>query len=232
LPKTIVIHHRHGGTTKSRQTPLPIAKEMDKEFLFAHALSLWRTIEMEGRAFPANNISVAVTGFSDVEDGVQGIKAFLVKDFSVVRNLNSSEVEVLGKRKRHESAGITKFLSQKNEDNSREGEPAIPQFQREDVQSEIEQEVKRNDEDEDDRVDDATYSCHKCRRRIPLEELEVHEDYHVALELSRRSPIQSSKPAIGLPTRNLDTKEGKRPIQRKGRKEEKGQMKLEFSRPA
>jgi DNA polymerase eta len=229
LPKTIVIHHRHGGTTKSRQTPLPIAKEMNKEFLFAHALSLWRTIEMEGRAFPANNISVAVTGFGDAEDGVQGIKAFLV---SGARNLNSSEVDVLGKRKRHESLGIPKFISQSDEDNNREGEPAMPKFQSEDVQSELEQAVKVYDEDRLDHIDDATYSCHKCRRRIPLEELEVHEDYHVALELSRRSPIQSSKPAIGLPTRKLDTKEGKRPIQRKGRKEEKGQMKLEFSRPA
>lgn len=205
---------------------------MDKEFLFAHALSLWRTIEKEGRTFPTNNISVAVTGFGDVEDGVQGIKAFLVKDFSVARNLNSSEVDVLGKRKRRESVGITKFLSQKDEDNSREGETAIPKFQPEDVQGGLEQEVKVNDEDGLDGIDEATYSCHRCRCRIPLEELELHEDYHVALELSRRSPIQSTKLTVSLQTKKPDTKESKRPNQRKGKKEEKGQMKLEFSRPA
>src|SRR5271170_282421 len=41
IPKTITIHHRHAGTTKSRQAPLPVAKVMGKEFLCTHALSLW-----------------------------------------------------------------------------------------------------------------------------------------------------------------------------------------------
>ena len=227
LPKTIVIHHRHGRTRKSRQAPLPVASAMDKEFLFAQALSLWHVIEMEGRAFPANDINVALSGFGDVEDGVQGIQAFLVKTPSSAISPNPAKIEGLGKRKRAESSEITKFFSRKVQDSLVEN--SVPMVRNEQGDDLHEDDPTEDREDVDD-LADTTYSCQKCGSRIPLEEMEVHEDYHVALELSKALPSPPQKAATGRHAKNQDPKETRKHRPKKGRKEEKGQMKLEFSK--
>ena len=213
LPRTITIHHRHGGTTKSRQSPLPAVKEMGNEFLYTHALSLWRGIEAEGHAFPANNISVAVSGFGDVEDGVQGIQGFLVP---VVQAKNSIKTEVvkqstpdvLGKRKREED-GIAKFLTRKEEFT-----PPLMERVKEDIMEGDEMETED------------TYVCSKCHKHIPLQEMEQHEDYHVALELSKGSPIRAPPPAQ-VKAKPISKEEKKGP-KKKTKPVEKGQRRLEF----
>ena len=227
LPKTIVIHHRHGRTTKSRQAPLPVARAMDKELLFAQALSLWHMIEMEGRAFPANNISIALSGFGDVEDGVQGIQAFLVKTPSSTISPNPAKIEGLGKRKRAESSGITKFFSQRVQDSLAEtSEPIV----RNEQGNDLHEDDPREDREDVDDLDDTTYLCQKCDSRIPLEEIEVHEDYHVALELSRGLPSPPQKAGTGQHAKKQDPNETRKHRPKKGRKDEKGQMKLEFTK--
>ena len=213
LPKTITIHHRHGGTTKSRQAPLPVAKEMGKEFLYTHALSLWRGIEAEGRAFPANNISVAVSAFGDVEDRVQGIQGFLVPGVqkthtsSKVEAVKPMNTEVLGKRKR-EDEGIAKFLTKKEE-------------------STPPPELKTEEGVESEEMDmGETYVCSKCHKHIPLQQMEEHEDYHMALELSKGSPVRAPPPSQ-LKTKPISKEEKKGP-KKKTKPVEKGQRRLEF----
>jgi len=221
LPRTLTIHHRHGGSTKSRQVPLPMAKEMDKEFLYIHALSVWRVIEAEGRAFPANNISVAISGFGDVEEGVQGIQGFLVKGLQSQKALIKGQErgnEVLGKRKRDE-AGIARFFPHK--DDTSQGHPNL-EGQDEAILLETEMEFQPDAELE---FDD-TYICSRCQKSIPIEETEVHEDYHLALELSKGSPIRAT-PATQGRGQTIGKEEKKGP-RRKQKVVEKGQRKLEF----
>lgn len=248
LPRTITIHHRHGGSTKSRQAPLPTVKEMGKEFLYTHALSVWRGIEAEGRAFPANNISVAVSGFGDVEDGVQGIQGFLVPGVqtshtSKLEVKRESTVEMSGKRKRDDD-GIAKFLMKKEETTP------PPQEQ---VMQEVEDVLgKRNWEDDgiakilmkkeestpplvplkdeieehDEMETGDTYVCSKCHKHFPLQEMEEHEDYHVALELSKGSPIRA--PSLSQAKTKAISKEEKKGPKKKIKPVEKGQRRLDF----
>jgi DNA polymerase eta len=221
LPRTLTIHHRHGGSTKSRQVPLPMAKEMDKEFLYIHALSVWRVIEAEGRAFPANNISVAISGFGDVEEGVQGIQGFLVKGLQSQKALIKGQErgnEVLGKRKR-DDAGIARFFPLKDDTSS--GHPSL-EGQDEAIPLETEMEFQPDAELE---FDD-TYICSRCQKPIPIQETEVHEDYHLALELSKGSPIRATPATQGRG--QAIGKEEKKGPRRKPKVVEKGQRKLEF----
>lgn len=202
---------------------------MDKEFLYGQALNLWRVIEMEGRAFPANNISVAVTGFDDVEDGVQGIQGFLVKNPSSSRSLNSAKSEVVGRSKRDESPGITKYFSQTVGDSLAREKRSMKE-QGEDYKDDLETEDRENDREDTIEPDDTSYSCQKCGVRITYNEMEMHEDYHVALELSRESPPPPTKAGIDSQPKKREMKEPSKPQVKRGKREEKGQMKLEFSR--
>jgi hypothetical protein len=186
---------------------------MDQEFLFTHALSLWRVIEAEGRAFPAINISVAVSGFGDVEDGVQGIKGFLIQGSKTNTGSlsHSAPVEVLGKRKRDDS-GIAKFFPKKDDSSPEHVIGAEDGSVLEDVEM-----VDHGGE---------TYLCPRCQKQILLEEMEVHEDYHVALDLSKESPIRAG-PAGQSKAKELPKNE-KKGVKKKGKPVEKGQRKLEF----
>ena len=205
LPRTVVIHYRHGGTTKSRQAALPMAKDMDKGFLYLHALNLWRGIE----AYPTNNISVGLSGFGDVEEGVQGIQGFLVRGQQNQAQWQDRN-EILGKRKR-DDPGIARFFSKKDD-----ASPEEPDFGEQSgfVPSDMEGDTAE------------TYTCAQCQKAIPIPEIEVHEDYHVALELSRVSPIRPAPTTQG--TGKVMAKEEKKGPKRKEKAVEKGQRRLEF----
>jgi DNA polymerase eta len=193
LPKTITIHHKHRSVAKSRQASLPLTKEFNKDFLFTHALSLWRAIEAEGRTFPTHYISIGLSGLGDVEDGVQGIQGFLVAGKgNTIRKEN-----VPTKRKREDETGIAKFFAKTDR---------------------VKPDVDEAEVDFDD-----SYICSKCRTRIPIEEVDVHDDYHVALELSRESVSPVKKVS---PVKSKDEKKGSKKV----KTVEKGQKRLEFGR--
>jgi len=78
-PKTINLHHRHGGQIKSRQGPIPQGKAIDESLLFDLAKTLLSQIIQEGSVWPCANLSLSVGGFEDGVTGNMGIGAFLVK---------------------------------------------------------------------------------------------------------------------------------------------------------
>jgi DNA polymerase eta len=78
-PKVINLHHRQGGQTKSRQSPIPQGKIIDEPGLFDLAKNLLSQIILEGKVWPCANLSLSVTGFEDGITGNMGIGSFLVK---------------------------------------------------------------------------------------------------------------------------------------------------------
>lgn len=78
-PKTINLHHRTGGQTRSRQAPIPQGKKLDESGLFNLAQTLMGQIILEGNAWPCSNISLSVGGFEDGVSGNMDIAGFLVK---------------------------------------------------------------------------------------------------------------------------------------------------------
>jgi DNA polymerase eta len=78
-PKTINLHHRQGGQTRSRQSPIPQGKIIDEASLFDLAKTLLSQIVQEGRVWPCANLSLSVGGFEDGITGNMGIGSYLVK---------------------------------------------------------------------------------------------------------------------------------------------------------
>lgn len=78
-PKTINLHHRQGGQTRSRQGPIPQGKLIDEASLFDLAKTLLSQIVQEGRVWPCANLSLSVGGFEDGITGNKGIGSYLVK---------------------------------------------------------------------------------------------------------------------------------------------------------
>jgi len=78
-PKTINLHHRQGGQTRSRQAPIPTGKLIDEALLFELAKNLFAQVIVDGRAWPCANLSLSVGGFEDGVTGNRGIGGFLVR---------------------------------------------------------------------------------------------------------------------------------------------------------
>ncbi|KAH7390233.1 hypothetical protein BKA64DRAFT_117940 [Cadophora sp. MPI-SDFR-AT-0126] len=119
-PKTINLHHRQGGQTKSRQAPIPSGKKIDEVGLFELAKNLLGQIILEGRVWPCANLSLSVGGFEDGISGNMGIGAFLVKGDeakALQAELRESSVGDSGserpdKRRRIDtSSGIKRFFA-------------------------------------------------------------------------------------------------------------------------
>jgi len=118
-PKTMNLHHRHGGQTRSRQAPIPQGRKIDEAILYDLARTLMGQVVLEGRVWPCSNISLSVGGFEDGISGNMGIGAFLVKGEdarAVHSNPNESSAADKGqerpdKRRRLESStGIQRFF--------------------------------------------------------------------------------------------------------------------------
>ncbi|CZS98079.1 probable DNA polymerase kappa [Rhynchosporium graminicola] len=80
-PKTINLHFRQGGQTRSRQGPISSGKKIDEVGIFELAKNLLGQIILEGRVWPCANLSLSVGGFEDGVSGNMAISAFLVKGY-------------------------------------------------------------------------------------------------------------------------------------------------------
>ncbi|KAH7158225.1 hypothetical protein B0J13DRAFT_651063 [Dactylonectria estremocensis] len=78
-PRTINLHHRHGGQMRSRQGPIPQGKSLDEQTLLELAKDLLTQIISDGKVWPCTNLSLSVGGFEDGVKGNMGIDGFLVK---------------------------------------------------------------------------------------------------------------------------------------------------------
>ena len=121
-PKTINLHHRQGGNTKSRQAPIPKGRAITEEVLFELARNLLTQIIAEGKAWPCGNLSLSVGGFEDAISGNRGIGSFLIKVEEAkameptintsAPSQNTSDVSQAqsGKRRRLDNGAIQRFL--------------------------------------------------------------------------------------------------------------------------
>ncbi|KAM0414611.1 hypothetical protein ACHAPT_013550 [Fusarium lateritium] len=124
-PRTINLHHRHEGQTRSRQSPIPQGKALDADCLLDLAKDLLGQTIAEGRVWPCANLSLSVGGFEDGVKGNMGIDAFLVKG-EEAEAMRSSTPESRSastgpdhtvKKRRAEEAGIQRFFSKRPSNN-------------------------------------------------------------------------------------------------------------------
>ncbi|KAG5929041.1 hypothetical protein E4U42_007352 [Claviceps africana] len=126
-PRSINLHHRHAGHTRSRQGPIPTGKAINEDFLFHLAKELLGQIVSEGNVWPCANLSLSVGGFEDGVKGNLGIDAFLVKNDpgTYPRSRSPSSRPDEGeqrsyKKPRKQNSGIQRFLSRESEEKSGE----------------------------------------------------------------------------------------------------------------
>ncbi|EMC93818.1 hypothetical protein BAUCODRAFT_36277 [Baudoinia panamericana UAMH 10762] len=119
-PKTINLHHRQGAQTRSKQSPIPMGRQITEDGLFELAKNLLAHVIVDGRAWPCANLSLSVGGFENGVTNNKGIGGFLVHgdEAKALRGGHgardgSDRAQTPPSRKRRrtdEAGGITKFF--------------------------------------------------------------------------------------------------------------------------
>ncbi|POS72209.1 DNA polymerase Eta [Diaporthe helianthi] len=253
-PRSINLHHRHGGQTRSRQGPIPQGKPINKELLLELAKNLLNQVVLEGKVWPCANLSLSVGGFDEGITGNMGIGAFLVKGEeaqSLKRSSREGSVEEPPskqpeKHRKFEKEGIQRFFSRsattRYGDEDRAMNPAtgwvtrgetsdkhvgnsMPEWDPADA-------VARNEASKDSQLQEpSTYLCRRCDTVCEdAEELQCHQDEHLArdfYEEERGSHTFAGNSALATTGNSKGASATtKRPAKRK--KMEAGQSKLNF----
>jgi DNA polymerase eta len=229
-PKTINLHHRQGGTTRSKQIPIPQGKTVTEQILFELSKSLLAHVVVDGRAWPCANLSLSIGGFEDAAVGNMNIKGFLVSAENTKRkesvgpqdleNEFDSEDEHERKRpKTDRDYGIKRFLGDQSHQTSSntatiDTGAGAPQLEKSSY-----------------KYVDGISVCNQCGIATAEEDKTEHADWHFAMELDEASrslvqPISLSKhqhttPGIGNTGKGRGRGSTKAKI-------EKGQQRLMF----
>ncbi|GKT66595.1 impB/mucB/samB family protein [Colletotrichum tofieldiae] len=248
-PRTINLHHRHGGQTKSRQGPIPQGKTLDEQALFELAKNLLNQIMAEGSVWPCANLSLSVGGFEDGVTGNMGIGAFLLKgeEAQALRqgsreasHPSTSEEMPFTKRRRTDGGAIDRFFTRNvstddeppftnvtAENDLKPREEAMPGGRSAATPTSLVQGFNTSSH----QTPITVFVCSRCHARFETpEEHQSHKDWHFAKDLQDE---ERGKPAFvnrSSATRNSGTKPSGASAKRGGRggKLEQGQSKLKF----
>ena len=212
-PKTINLHHRHAGQTRSRQAVIPSGKKIDEMMLFELAKTLMRQTLAENQVWPCSNLSLSVGGFEDGPTGNRGIGSFLLKgDEAKVMSLGAQQHGRLEsadehdrpvKRQRTGEDGIQRFLA-RSETTSADSEEqdtlneTTPYHMNEYLGGETAAAQSSGlspnllgsgpacqvgDSTEHRSLQANQGQCERCGKILPVEDMDEHNDWHFAKDL-------------------------------------------------
>ncbi|KAI1395039.1 sister chromatid cohesion protein Eso1 [Hypoxylon fuscum] len=198
-PKTINLHHRMGGQTRSRQSSIPQGKILDEATLFELAKNLFSQIIQEGRVWPCANLSLSVGGFEDGITGNRGIGAFLLKGDEARESKVFSREESVGpststherpeKKRRVDNPGIQRFFPKRDGSSGggAGGERSFDDNVVDAVNPQIETKGASPNRAESHHLSPITdyfEVCARCDARLEdAEALQSHLDWHLAKDL-------------------------------------------------
>ncbi|KAJ2998649.1 hypothetical protein NUW58_g253 [Xylaria curta] len=233
-PKTIHLHHRSAGLTRSRSSGIPQGKPIEEMILFDIAKHMMSQIVSEGRVWPCSNLSLSVGGFEDAITGNMGISTFLLKGdearvskvISRDSPLDLSSHEPQEKKTRLENPGIQRFFPKKEASTGGDGEGF--DHTHVDVEGRVSHLRSRQ-------VPITDYMCSRCNAGLEsAEALQSHNDWHMAKDIQDeergKSTFASSKPAVPRSQNNATLTPRKKPPGSGGggKRLEQGQSKLKF----
>ena len=252
-PKTMNLHHRQGGQTRSKQLPIPSGRKIDEESLFDLARTLLSQVIVDGRAWPCANLSLSVGGFEDGITGNRGIGGFLVRG-NEAKTVNSAQRSQHGpdpldedfrpekRRKVADDINIQRFFSKSESTEEYDEEfGAERNFQTPkhdnvaDIGDQHSSDIEQDNQLKEQQLHpegSELYFCKACQKSIPRVEEEEHQDWHFAKSLQEEVQHQISPSTVSHPNSNavVKPKRGSNGSVKTGRggKPQRGQSKLAF----
>ncbi|KAI1178877.1 impB/mucB/samB family protein [Nemania sp. FL0916] len=239
-PKTIHLHHRSAGQTRSRSSSIPQGKPLEEAILFDLAKQMMTQIVSEARVWPCANLSLSVGGFEEGITGNMRIGTFLIKGdearpskvTSRESPLDPSSHEPQEKKRRLGSSGIQRFFPKREPSTAEDGDGRTDAMLSDHTRQSMEHRVS---ESYSRQVSITDYMCSRCNAGLEsAEAFQSHNDWHFAKDLQDEERGKSTFASGRLPvprgqknTTSLPRKKASGGVDG-GKKAEQGQSKLKF----
>jgi DNA polymerase eta len=235
-PRTIALHCRHAGQTRSRQSAISQGKVLSEDVLFELSKTLFSQILAEGSVWPCANLSLSVGGFEDGVKGNMGISSFLVKGeeaqmlkqkTDVSRNAAPPQVrENPAKKRRHDGSSIQRFFTRnsplegehdaESPATDSASEPDLPRGRDDPVSDSWEisgepysGEAFHKATGTPGGIAGASYNCSRCSTGFHTPEgLQSHMDWHMAKDLQEEEERVNSTFAGKTPISRTPAQKG------------------------
>lgn len=242
-PRSINLHHRHAGQTRSKQNPIPPGKVIDEESLLYLAKDLLGQIIADGKVWPCANLSLSVGGFEDGIKHNMGIGGFLIKgeEAALARSKSpdkrAAETETQSNKIPRIAGGrIQRFFSK---DSPSMVEPSTATTGGGDMSNQMPGNVPFRDSRATNATDKADapgqsritdFLCPRCEVAFAdVEQLQSHEDWHMAKDIQEEERVNHTLAQKPPASRNPVLKgAGAASRRTRGGKLEQGQQKLNF----
>ncbi|EGR50009.1 uncharacterized protein TRIREDRAFT_59417 [Trichoderma reesei QM6a] len=255
-PRTINLHHRHAGQTRSKQSPISPGKALDEQALFNLAKDLLHQIMAEGDVWPCANLSLSVGGFEEGVKGNMAIGAFFKKRDEVPPPLPPTDTIPEGRTaeqpsKKHrldEVRSIQRFFAKRPAGDAASlganGQLHVEQLPADDTSSfwldhgsegadtgGPGSRSSHNTTGPEDSAQFAIYACARCKAGFSDEvSLQSHQDWHFAKDIQDSERVPSTSSQQPTPSRSHTSRSSGSASKRGrgGSKLEQGQSRLKF----
>lgn len=199
-PRTMNLHHRHEGQTRSRSSPIPLGRPLDEKTLFELAKNLLNQIVVEKDTWPCVNLSLSVGGFEEGISGNMGIDAFLLKGdearahreeskTSLAQDFRKEPYHPTAKRRRMENNGsIQRFLTKR--------EPTVAGGDTSDIMpaAGLPEELSHPQTiTTHEQTPITSHVCLRCNANVESPEaLQSHTDWHFAKDLQEEERVSQT----------------------------------------
>ena len=214
-PRSINLHHRQGGHTRSRQSPIPQGKPLSEAVLFDLAKNLLAQIVVDGRAWPCDNLSLSIAGFEDGVANNKSIGGFLVRGAEAKAMMSTGRSGPSGSEppaKRRRTKGNIKSFFGLPTEKKRDFDAARAVLM-EHRKSSLEEESRSEEDDRFEAENDDAFgappddqSDQDVPRRTPEERIEMETPY----EFTEPPSAQARESSEGSPPQKVNV-ENKQP---------------------
>ncbi|WBW73299.1 mitotic cohesin N-acetyltransferase/DNA polymerase eta Eso1 fusion protein [Schizosaccharomyces osmophilus] len=186
-PKTLCLHVLTGSLRKSRSTQIPLDADITVDYIASHCLKLLRQLQDEYDVYPIAHLSVSFQNIVENDKSSRGIESFLRPSKVIPKS----------------TATLDNSSKLHSDDNSK----PQPQCPSEEIPEEASPKKKRSVfgmfkdiSDSPSPTIQQSYTCDECGHSIPITQNGEHDDYHFAINLSRKERLFEPQPSSASST--------------------------------
>ncbi|KAL2315633.1 N-acetyltransferase eso1 [Schizosaccharomyces pombe] len=188
-PKTICLTVVSRFLRKSRSSQIPMNVDISTQFIVEATSKLLRQLQQEFDVYPISNLSISFQNIIEVDRNSRGIEGFLKKSNDEIYMSTSVSPSIEGRAKllnenmrENNSFELSLEKDIKSPKRLKRGKGIFDMLQQTAVSKPTENSA------------DETYTCEECEQKITLSERNEHEDYHIALSISRKERYNNLVP--------------------------------------
>ncbi|EPX73247.1 sister chromatid cohesion protein/DNA polymerase eta Eso1 [Schizosaccharomyces octosporus yFS286] len=180
-PKTLCLHVLTGSLRKSRSAQIPLDADITVDYIASHCMKLLRQLQDEYDVYPISHLSVSFQNIVEIDKSSRGIESFLRPN-----RIHPKQIPTMDDNPKLQLDENTKPQQQCPSEDNQEASPK----KKRSISG-----MFKDISDNPSPTIQQSYTCDECGHIIPFSNKGEHDDYHFAINLSRKERLVEQQPS-------------------------------------